>query len=58
MYPYREWTEAKKYRHTFYSEQDAVNWQRYLKKHGIETGIYKVYKWDEQATTWTVSPVR
>jgi hypothetical protein len=45
-------------RKEFYDFHSAVLYQRWLKKQGIESGIYSAYKWSEQAEIYAVVPDR
>lgn len=44
-------------RKVFYREHDAVLYQRYLKRKGIDSTIRCVYLWSEQRETYTVVPI-
>ncbi len=43
-------------RQTFYRFHDAVRYQKYLRRQGIESSICSTYCWEEQRETFTVVP--
>ncbi len=45
-------------RKEFYRYEDAVRYQRWLKRQGIESTICSAYKWSEQAEIHAVVPDR
>ena len=44
-------------RKVFYRFHDAVLYQRYLKRKGIDSEIRNAYLWEEQRETYTVLPI-
>ena len=43
-------------RKTFYTFEQAAEYQRFLRTKGINSNIYSAYNWSEQKETYTVVP--